>query len=95
MTVTDEPGLYLEGRFGVRIENTLLTVPHLTTEFGQFLKFEPLTLCPIDTKPIIVSMLNADEREALNAYHQMVYDRLAPMLNDDERQWLAGKTKAI
>ena len=95
MTVTDEPGLYLEGRFGVRIENTLLTVPHLTTEFGQFLKFEPLTLCPIDTKPIIVSMLNDDEREALNAYHQMVYDRLAPMLNDDERQWLAGKTKAI
>ena len=74
MTVTDEPGLYLAGKFGVRIENTLLTVPYLTTEFGRFLRFEPLTLCPIDTRPIVVDMLSAEELAVLNAYHQMVYE---------------------
>ena len=95
MTVTDEPGLYLAGRFGVRIENTLLTVPHLTTEFGRFLRFEPLTLCPIDTTPIITAMLTDDERQCLNAYHAMVYDRLTPMLDEEHREWLAEKTKAI
>ena len=95
MTVTDEPGLYLAGKFGVRIENTLLTVPYMTTEFGRFLRFEPLTLCPIDTAPIIVDMLTAEERSVLNDYHQMVYRRLSPMLTADECQWLAAKTAAI
>lgn len=95
MTVTDEPGLYLAGKFGVRIENTLLTVPYVTTEFGRFLRFEPLTLCPIDTTPIIVDMLTTEERQCLNAYHEMVYQRLAPLLNSDEREWLATKTEAI
>lgn len=94
MTVTDEPGLYLDGRFGVRIENTLLTVPYVTTEFGRFLRFEPLTLCPIDTKPIISSMLSDEERQCLNAYHAMVYERLAPLLDEEHREWLANKTKA-
>ena len=95
MTVTDEPGLYLDGRFGVRIENTLLTVPYVTTEFGRFLRFEPLTLCPIDTKPIISSMLSDEERQCLNAYHAMVYERLAPLLDEEHREWLANKTKAM
>ena len=88
MTVTDEPGLYLEGRFGVRIENTLLTVPYLTTEFGRFLQFEPLTLCPIDKAPIVAEMLSDEERGWLNRYHAMVEERLSPMLATDEREWL-------
>ena len=92
MTVTDEPGLYLAGKFGVRIENTLLTVPYLTTEFGRFLRFEPLTLCPIDTRPIVVDMLSAEELAVLNAYHQMVYEQLSPMLDAEHRTWLAAKT---
>ena len=95
MTVTDEPGLYLAGKFGVRIENTLLTVPYLTTEFGRFLRFEPLTLCPIDTRPIVVDMLSAEELAMLNAYHQMVYERLSPMLDAEHRAWLAAKTRNL
>jgi len=95
MTVTDEPGLYLAGRFGVRIENTLLTVPYRETEFGKFAQFEPLTLCPIDTEPIVVEMLSADEREWLNAYHALVYSRLAPCLDDEEREWLRQRTREI
>ena len=95
MTVTDEPGLYLADRFGVRIENVLLVVPYITTEFGRFVRFEPLTLCPIDTTPIVVDMLSAEERSVLNAYHQMVYERLSPLLNEDEREWLRIKTEAI
>ena len=95
MTVTDEPGLYLAGKFGVRIENTLLTVPYLTTEFGRFLRFEPLTLCPIDTRPIVVDMLSAEELAVLNAYHQMVYERLSPILDAEHRAWLAAKTRNL
>lgn len=95
MTVTDEPGLYLEGKFGVRIENTLLTVPYITTEFGRFLRFEPLTLCPIDTAPIVKEMLSAEEMACLNAYHEMVYDRLAPHLDEEHRTWLRKKTQAL
>ena len=88
MTVTDEPGIYLAGRFGVRIENTLLVTPYKETEFGEFLQFEPLTLCPIDTTPVVMEMLTDEERQWLHDYHQMVYDRLSPYLNDEERAWL-------
>lgn len=95
MTVTDEPGLYLAGKFGVRIENTLLTVPYMTTEFGKFLRFEPLTLCPIDTRPIVVDMLSTEELGVLNAYHRMVYERLSPMLDEEHKAWLADKTRSL
>lgn len=95
MTVTDEPGIYLEGRFGVRIENTLLIVPYMKSEFGEFLQFEPLTLCPIDKHPIDVSMLTDEERQWLNDYHRMVYDRLSPHLSDDERLWLQAATNPL
>lgn len=95
MTVTDEPGLYLAGKFGVRIENTLLTVPYITTEFGKFLRFEPLTLCPIDTRPIVVDMLSTEELGVLNAYHKMVYERLSPMLDEEHKAWLADKTRSL
>lgn len=89
MTVTDEPGLYFADRFGVRTENTLLVVPHKKTEFGSFLRFEPLTLCPIDKTPIVPEMLSADERVWLNAYHRHVYEALYAMLEPDEQKWLA------
>ena len=95
MTVTDEPGIYLEGRFGVRIENTLLVVPAGETECGKFLGFETLTLCPIDVKPIIAELLTADERRWLNDYHAMVFNRLKNNLNSDERAWLAAATAPI
>lgn len=95
MTVTDEPGLYLSGRFGVRIENTLLVRKYTETEFGRFLQFEPLILCPIDTRPIVVDMLTDDDVRRLNRYHSLVYQRLAPYLSEDERSWLAEATKPI
>ena len=96
MTVTDEPGIYLPGRFGVRTENTLLVVPYRETGFGRFLQFEPLTLCPIDTAPVITDMLTGDEKAWLNAYHRTVFDRIAPLLDDEaDRQWLAHACAAI
>lgn len=95
MTVTDEPGIYLEGRFGVRIENTLLVVPAGETECGKFLGFETLTLCPIDVKPVIIDLLTADERQWLNDYHAMVFNRLKNNLNGEERAWLAAATAPI
>lgn len=95
MTVTDEPGMYLAGRFGVRIENMLLAVPYVQTEFGSFLRFETLTLCPIDTAPVVTEMLSADERAWLNGYHKTVYDKLSPLLDDNERAWLKDATAAI
>ena len=95
MTVTDEPGMYLAGRFGVRIENMLLAVLYVQTEFGSFLRFETLTLCPIDTAPVVTEMLSADERAWLYGYHKTVYDKLSPLLDDNERAWLKDATAAI
>ena len=96
MTVTDEPGIYLEGRFGVRIENTMIFTPYKETEFGKFLQMEPLTLCPIDTTPIVMEMMRKEEIEWLNAYHQKVRDELLPLLDDEaDKAWLIENTKAI
>lgn len=95
MTVTDEPGLYLAGRFGARIENTLLITPYKETEFGQFLQFESLTLCPIDTAPIVREMMLAEEVAWLNDYHQQVRDTLSPHLDEGERAWLREATEAL
>jgi Xaa-Pro aminopeptidase len=95
MTVTDEPGLYLPGRFGVRIENTLLITPALETEFGRFLQFDSLTLCPIDTTPINRDELLPEEVAWLNQYHQRVYAELAPHLGEADRAWLQEATAAI
>lgn len=95
MTVTDEPGLYLAGRFGVRIENTLVVEKYKETEFGEFLKFDSLTLCPIDTIPIDKSMLLQEEIDWLNDYHARVYRELAPHLNDEEKAWLKDATLPI
>ena len=95
MTVTDEPGLYLEGKFGVRIENTLLIVPAETTPFGKFLKFETLTLAPIDTTPIIQDMLTPEELMWLNNYHHRVYETLSPYLEKNEKKWLEEATRPL
>ena len=95
MTVTDEPGIYLAGKFGVRIENTLLVIPYKETEFGKFLQFESLTLCPIDTTPILTGLLTQEEIAWLNAYHQRVFDTLSPHLNDEESAWLQDACAAI
>ena len=88
MTITDEPGIYLAGKFGVRIENTLLIIPYMETEFGKFLQFESLTLCPIDKKPIIKEMLLPEEITWLNDYHHRVYEVLSPRLDEGENEWL-------
>ena len=95
MTVTNEPGIYLEGKFGVRIENTLLIVPAESTAFGDFLKFETLTLAPIDTAPIVLEMLSTEEREWLNNYHRRVYESLSPYLEGNEKEWLRKATLPI
>ncbi|HRM57174.1 MAG: aminopeptidase P family protein [Prevotella sp.] len=95
MTVTDEPGLYLKGKFGVRIENTLLIKDFVETAFGKFLQMESLTLCPIDTAPIDVDMLLPEEVEWLNAYHREVFEKLSPYLGDEEVEWLAEATKPL
>ena len=95
MTVTDEPGIYLEGRFGVRIENTLLVVNAGETECGKFLGFETLTLCPIDMHPVVKELLTSEERQWLNDYHAMVYEKLKNHLSADEEVWLKAATAAI
>jgi len=95
MTLTDEPGLYLAGKFGVRIENTVLISDYMSTEFGKFLQIEPLTLCPIDITPIDVDMLLPEEIDWLNDYHHSVYEKLSPFLDEEEKIWLENATKPI
>lgn len=95
MTLTDEPGLYLAGKFGVRIENTVLLSEYMETEFGKFLQIEPLTLCPIDTAPVDMTMLLPEELAWLNDYHAKVYAELAPYLDEEEKKWLENATKTI
>ena len=95
MTITDEPGIYLPDRCGARTENTLLIVPYKETEFGRFLQFESLTLCPIDKAPIVREMMLPEEIQWLNDYHQRVFDALSPHLNPDEVEWLRTACEAI
>ena len=95
MTITDEPGIYLPDRCGARTENTLLIVPYKETEFGRFLQFESLTLCPIDKAPIVREMMLPEEIQWLNDYHQRVFDALSPHLNPDEVEWLRKACEAI
>lgn len=95
MTVTNEPGIYKAGKHGVRTENTMLIVKSKETEFGAFYKFEPLTLCPIDKEAILPDMLSYEEKQWLNNYHSLVYDRLNASLNTDEQAWLKEATSPI
>lgn len=95
MVTSNEPGLYRANKHGIRIENLILTQDEMTTEFGTFYSFETLTLCPIDTAPIVKEMLTETELSWFNNYHQYVYDRLSKNLSAEENEWLKEKTKAI
>lgn len=95
MTVTDEPGIYVEGRFGVRIENTLIVEPYMTTDLGTFLQFDSLTLCPIDTRPIITDMMTPEELQWLNNYHKTVREALLPYLEPEDAHWLTTATAPL
>ncbi len=88
MTITDEPGVYEEGKIGIRIENELVCKEWDTTEYGRFLCFEPITYCPIDTRPVKVELLDDAELTWLNNFHETVYRTLESSLNDREREWL-------
>lgn len=95
MITTDEPGFYVEGKYGIRIENELLCMPYNETEYGQFYYFKPLTFVPYEMDAVIVSELTAKEKRILNDYHKLVYKKIAPGLDDDERAWLKKVTKPV
>ncbi len=94
MTVTNEPGIYRQGKHGVRIENTMLIVEAGETEFGKFLRLEPLTLCPIDLTPVVWELMTPEEITYINTYHKKVYDELSPYLTEEEKQWLTSPLPA-
>ncbi len=95
MVTSDEPGVYLEGRYGIRIESLILSVLRSETEYGKFLCFEPLTMVPFDRASIDEDMLNSDEKEILNKYHRTVYEKLLPYLTNEEKNWLEEETGKI
>ncbi|MEI8273806.1 MAG: aminopeptidase P family protein, partial [Paludibacter sp.] len=95
MFMSNEPGLYRTGEYGIRTENLVHIVPAMQTEFGQFLQFETVTLFPIDKNLIAIDMLNEIEKTWLNAYHQKVFDNVSPMLNGSDKIWLENKCRAI
>jgi Xaa-Pro aminopeptidase len=95
MITTNEPGIYLKDKYGIRIENEMLCVEGTTNEYGTFLKFETITYCPIDLDAIQKSQLTYIEKEWLNNYHQMVYDKISPYLTKEEVEWLKEYTKKI
>ena len=91
MVLSNEPGVYREGEYGIRIENLVLVVPSMKSEFGEFLRFETLTLFPMDKCLIDWELMTADEVKWLQNYHQVVYEKLSPLLSDDEKHWLTSK----
>ena len=95
MIVSDEPGIYREGMHGVRHENLILCVRKGENEFGAWLGFEPLTLCPFDTSILEIDLLDRTEIEWLNAYHALVYETLEPLLEPEVARWLQGKCRKI
>ena len=95
MITSIEPGLYRPGKWGIRIENLVMNEPAGKTEFGDFLKFETLTLCPIDTRCIDLSLLRDDERAWLNDYHATVLERVSPHVSGAAKTWLEKRTQAI
>ena len=95
MITTNEPGIYLENKYGIRIENELLCVEKGKTEFGEFLGFETITFAPIDLDAINVDLLNQQEKDWLNNYHKEVYEKISPFLEYEEQEWLKEYTKAI
>lgn len=95
MNVTNEPGVYIEGSHGIRLENELIVQKDLKTEFGQFMKFETMTYVPLDLDGIIPELLSEDEKEFLNNYHRMVREKLSPYFDESEIDWLKEYTREI
>ena len=95
MVTSDEPGFYLEGKFGVRCENLTMCVKAEKTEYGQFMRFETITMVPWDLDAVDPDLLSAREKELLNAYHAQVREKISPFLDEEEQIWLAEATRAI
>lgn len=96
MIITNEPGVYKEGKHGIRIENTLLVVKDINSEeFGEFYKFKTISYCPIDLNGVVIEMLTNEERDWLNNYHKIVFEKLSPYLNDEEIEFLKVQTREI
>ena len=95
MIISNEPGLYRDGQYGIRIENLIIVQPSQSTEFGDFYEFETVTVAPIDKNLIDVNLLNNEEITWFNEYHQVVFDKISPFLNETETAWLKEKCKAI
>ena len=95
MATSNEPGVYYEGKYGIRTENIIITVPAMETEFGKFFKFKSVTLFPYDRRLIDTSIMSDDEIQWVNDYHQMVKSRLTPLLNEEEAAWLEAKTQPL
>ena len=95
MVLTDEPGIYIEGSHGVRLENELLICEGEKNEYGQFMYFETLTFVPMDLDAIVPEMMTAEDRRLLNAYHKAVYEKVSPYLNEEEKEWLAVYTREV
>ena len=95
MLITNEPGMYRDGKHGVRLENIMLVVEDLTTEFGEFYRLEGLTLAPFDTRPLIKELMTPAEIQWLNDYHARVIAGLSPLLSEDEQEWLKKAAAAI
>ena len=95
MIVTDEPGVYLEGEYGIRLENELLTCKGVQNEYGQFMYYETITFIPMDLDAILPEMMTQEESDLLNAYHSAVYEKLSPHLDEEEKEWLRRYTRAV
>ncbi len=95
MLQSNEPGFYPEGKYGVRLENLIVVIPHIETEYGRFLQFETLTLFPMEMKLIDTDLLTPEEKGWLNRYHKKVFENLSPKLSTEDNQWLLEKTKGI
>lgn len=95
MVITDEPGIYEDGKFGIRIENEFVVKKGVKNQYGQFMYFETITFAPIDLDGIAPEEMSRDEREWLNQYHRQVYEKIGPSLTEEEREWLKGYTRPI
>ena len=95
IVVSNEPGLYREGRWGIRIENLITPVPQASSEFGRFMTFRPLTLCPIDTRLIYPRMMKSDEIAKLNDYHRLVREKLKDRVSGEALTWLLERTEVF
>ena len=95
MITSNEPGFYLEGKYGIRTENLIVCVKDRETEYGQFLRFENLTMVPIDLDAIDLESMQQIDRDRLNAYHTQVFETISPYLNEEETRWLKEATRQI